>query len=114
MNIKWPLMHNNISRSDANAIIDFLSQDPLPILTNASKVKEFEQKWGEWLGTKYNVMVNSGSAANELSLLYLKHKFPQGGEVIVPPMAWVSDVAAVLQNDFTPVFCAHPEQELLF
>ena len=103
--MKWPLMHNNISRSDANSIIDFLSQDPLPILTNSSKVKEFETKWGEWLGTKYNVMVNSGSAANELSLLYLKHKFPQGGEVIVPPMAWVSDVAAVLHNDFTPVFC---------
>ena len=103
--MKWPLMHNNISRSDANSIIDFLSQDPLPILTNSSKVKEFETKWGEWLGTKYNVMVNSGSAANELSLLYLKHKFPQGGEVIIPPMAWVSDVAAVLHNDFTPVFC---------
>ena len=105
MNVKWPLMHNNISRSDANSIIDFLSQDPLPILTNASKVKEFEQKWGEWLGTKYNVMVNSGSAANELSLLYLKYMFPEGGEVIVPPLAWVSDVAAVLHNDFTPVFC---------
>ena len=105
MNVKWPLMHNNISRSDANSIIDFLSQDPLPILTNSSKVREFENKWGEWLGTKYNVMVNSGSAANELSLLYLKYKFPQGGEVIVPPMAWVSDVAAILQNDFTPVFC---------
>jgi CDP-6-deoxy-D-xylo-4-hexulose-3-dehydrase len=31
--------------------------------------------------------------------------FPEGGEVIVPPLAWVSDVAAVLHNDFTPVFC---------
>jgi CDP-6-deoxy-D-xylo-4-hexulose-3-dehydrase len=103
--MKWPLMHNNISRSDANSIIDFLSQDPLPILTNSSKVREFETKWGEWLGTKYNIMVNSGSAANELSLLYLKYMFPEGGEVIVPPMAWVSDVAAILQNDFTPVFC---------
>jgi CDP-6-deoxy-D-xylo-4-hexulose-3-dehydrase len=98
-------MNNNISRSDANAMIDFLSQDPLPILTNSSNVKAFEEKWGEWLGTKYNVMVNSGSAANELSLLYLKFKYPEGGEVIVPPMAWVSDVAAILHNNFTPVFC---------
>lgn len=103
--MKWPLMHNNISRSDVNSVIDFLSQDPIPILTNSTKVKEFETKWGEWLGTKYNIMVNSGSAANELSLLYLKYKFPEGGEVIVPPLAWVSDVAAILQNDFTPVFC---------
>lgn len=98
-------MHNNISRSDVDSVINFLAQDPIPILTNSTKVKEFEAKWGEWLGTKYNVMVNSGSAANELSLLYLKYKFPEGGEVIVPPLAWVSDVAAILQNDFTPIFC---------
>ena len=98
-------MHNNISRSDADEVIKFLSQDPLPVLTNSTKVKEFEKVWGEWLGTKYNVMVNSGSAANELSLLYLKYLFPEGGEVIIPPLCWVSDVAAVLQNGFTPVFC---------
>lgn len=98
-------MNNNISRNDANEMINFLSQDPLPILTNSAKVKEFEKVWGEWLGVKYNTMVNSGSAANELSFLYLKYMFPNGGEVILPPLAWVSDVAAVLQNGFTPVFC---------
>ncbi len=98
-------MFNNITREDANEVINFLSADPLPILTNSSKVKEFESKWGEWLGSKHNVMVNSGSAANELSLLLLKHLHPEGGEIILPPMAWVSDVAAVVQNGFTPVFC---------
>jgi len=98
-------MFDNITREDANQVIDFLSPDPLPILTNSSKVKQFEAEWGKWLGTKYNVMVNSGSAANELSLLLLKYQNPKGGEVILPPMAWVSDVAAVLQNGFTPVFC---------
>ena len=103
--MKWPLMSNNISRDDANELIKFLSQDPLPVLTNSAKVKEFEKIWGEWLGVKHNVMVNSGSAANELSLLYLKYMFPEGGEVILPPLCWVSDVAAVLQNGFTPVFC---------
>lgn len=35
----------------------------------------------------------------------MKHTFPNGGEVILPPLGWVSDVAAVLQNGFTPVFC---------
>ena len=103
--MKWPLMSNNISRDDANELIKFLSQDPMPILTNSVKVKEFEKVWGEWLGVKHNVMVNSGSAANELSFLYLKYMFPDGGEVILPPLGWVSDVAAVLQNGFTPVFC---------
>jgi CDP-6-deoxy-D-xylo-4-hexulose-3-dehydrase len=34
----------------------------------------------------------------------LKIKHPEGGEVIVPPLTWISDVASVLQNGFTPVF----------
>ena len=65
-------MSDNIDKSDIKTLIDFLAQHPIPKLTNGPKVVEFENAWGEWLGTKYNVMVNSGSAANELSLLYLK------------------------------------------
>ncbi len=34
----------------------------------------------------------------------LKIRHPDGGEVIVPPLTWISDVASVLQNGFTPVF----------
>ena len=30
---------------------------------------------------------------------------PEGAEVIVPPITWISDISAVLQNGFTPVFC---------
>jgi CDP-6-deoxy-D-xylo-4-hexulose-3-dehydrase len=34
----------------------------------------------------------------------LKIRHPDGGEIITPPLTWVSDVASVLQNGFTPVF----------
>ena len=34
----------------------------------------------------------------------LKIKYPQGGEVIVPPFTWVSDIASVIQCGFTPIF----------
>jgi CDP-6-deoxy-D-xylo-4-hexulose-3-dehydrase len=34
----------------------------------------------------------------------LKIRYPNGGEVITPPLTWISDVASVLQNGFTPVF----------
>jgi len=103
--MKWPLMNNNITRQDVDCLIDFLKQDPLPILTNHNKVRQFEFEWGQWLGTEYNVMVNSGSSANELSFLALKHQHQDGGEVICPPLGWVSDYAAILQNGFIPVFC---------
>ena len=34
----------------------------------------------------------------------LKLKFPEGGEVIVPPLTWISDISSVIQNGFKPVF----------
>jgi CDP-6-deoxy-D-xylo-4-hexulose-3-dehydrase len=37
-----------------------------------------------------------------MNVLMLRH--PEGGEVIVPPLTWVSDIASVLQTGFTPVF----------
>jgi CDP-6-deoxy-D-xylo-4-hexulose-3-dehydrase len=39
-----------------------------------------------------------------LTLALLKIRHPDGGEVIVPPLTWVSDIASVIQNGFTPVF----------
>ena len=101
--MKYPLMRNNITRQDLNAVIEHLKQDD-PILTNGPKCKEFEKAWSEWLGVKYSVFVNSGASANLLSMTMLKIKHPEGGEVIVPPLTWVSDIASVLQTGFTPVF----------
>ena len=53
----WPLMHNNITESDTKVLIDFLSQSPIPILTNGKKVREFEKLWSEWLGVRYSIFV---------------------------------------------------------
>lgn len=101
--MKFPLMRNNILREDLDALIEYLKKDD-PILTNGEQVKLFEKEWSEWLGVKYSVFVNSGASANLLSMALLKIRYPEGGEVIVPPLAWVSDIASVLQNGFTPVF----------
>jgi CDP-6-deoxy-D-xylo-4-hexulose-3-dehydrase len=103
-NLTHPLMSNNITREDINEVIKFLQQDPLPQLTHGAKVLEFEEAWSKWVGKKYSVFVNSGSSANQLTMLAMKY-FRQGGEIIVPPLTWVSDIASVIQNGFTPVFC---------
>jgi CDP-6-deoxy-D-xylo-4-hexulose-3-dehydrase len=99
----FPLMRNNIAREDLDAVICHLQQDD-PILTNGPNCAAFEAEWSEWLGVKHSVFVNSGTSANMLSMAVLKIRHPEGGEVIVPPLTWVSDVATVLQNGFTPVF----------
>lgn len=101
--MKYPLMRNNILREDLDAVIEHLKQDD-PILTNGPNVRAFEAEWSKWLGVKYSVFVNSGASANLLTMAILKIRYPEGGEVITPPLAWISDVASVLQNGFTPVF----------
>ena len=102
-NYYLPLMDDNITRDDVNSIVDFLNQDQIPKLTNGPKVVEFENKWGEWLGTKYNLMVNSGASANELTMLALKHLYGDG-EIIIPPLTWISDISSVIFAGFNPVF----------
>jgi CDP-6-deoxy-D-xylo-4-hexulose-3-dehydrase len=101
--MKFPLMRNNILREDLDAVIEHLKQDD-PMLTHGAHVRAFEAEWSEWLGVKHSVFVNSGASANLLTMAILKMRYPDGGEVIVPPLAWVSDIASVLQNGFKPVF----------
>jgi CDP-6-deoxy-D-xylo-4-hexulose-3-dehydrase len=96
-------MRNNILREDLDALIEYLKQED-PILTHGANVKAFEAEWSQWLDMKYSVFVNSGASANLLTMAVLKIRYPEGGEVIVPPLTWVSDVASVMQNGFTPVF----------
>ena len=100
---KYPLMRSNILREDLDAVIAHLQGDD-PILTNGPHCAAFEAEWSEWLGVKHSVFVNAGASANLLSMAVLKIRHPEGGEVIVPPLTWVSDIATVLQNGFTPVF----------
>jgi len=103
MPLSLPLMENNITRQDLDAVINYLQQDD-PILTQSANVRSFEEEWSQWLGVKYSVFVNSGSSANQLTMAALRLRYPEGGEVIVPPLTWVSDIAAVLQAGFSPVF----------
>ena len=101
--MKYPLMRNNIAREDLDAVIEHLKQED-PILTHGANVRAFESEWSKWLGVKHSVFVNSGASANLLTMAILKVRHPEGGEVIVPPLTWVSDIASVVQNGFTPVF----------
>ena len=96
-------MDNNITDSDVNFLISFLKNNKKKIFTQSTKVIEFEKKWSKWLGTKYSLFVNSGSSANLLTLQALKIIYGKG-EVIVPPLTWISDIASVIQNGFKPVF----------
>jgi CDP-6-deoxy-D-xylo-4-hexulose-3-dehydrase len=102
-NLNWPLMRNNIAREDLDAVRALLAEED-PILTQSRQVRAFEEEWSDWLGVKYSVFVNSGSSANLVTLAALKELLGAGGEIIVPTITWVSDIAAVLHCGFEPVF----------
>ena len=98
MKFNHPLMTDNISKGDRYAAIRLLKTNH--ILTQSTNVKKFENQWSKWLGTKYSVFVNSGSSANYITILSLKILFGNKGEIIVPALTWISDIASVIQNNF--------------
>jgi len=98
---KWPLINDNITNSDKKVLSDFILSNER--LTNGKKVIEFENIWSKWLGTKRSVMVNSGTSGNYISIAIVKELLGIG-EIIVPPLGWVSDISSVTQLGMTPVF----------
>lgn len=96
-----PLMRNNILSEDKEALINFLKATNH--FTNGPKVREFEQAWSQWLGVKHTVFVNSGASANFITMAVLRDLYG-AGEVIVPPIAWSSDISSVFAAGHTPVF----------
>ena len=101
MNYKWPLINDNITKEDRKVLSNFILDNQR--LTNGERVKEFESIWSKWLGVKHSVMVNSGNSGNFMSIALVKELYGIG-EVIVPPLGWVSDISSVVQLGMTPVF----------
>lgn len=105
--INIPLMSNNIIQSDIEDLIEFLQTSNR--FTNGPKVREFEKAWSKWLGVKYSIFVNSGSSANFITMAALSEYWGNiekstPYEVIVPAIAWESDIASVIVAGLKPVF----------
>jgi len=102
---KWPLMKNTITLKDRMKMAWFLLSSSR--YTNGPKVKEFEQRFADWVGTEYALMVSSGSTANFLLLAAVMelHGLKKGDKVVVPACTWVTNVAPVIQLGLTPIFC---------
>ncbi len=71
-------------------------------IREGEKVKEFEEKFSEYIGSKYAVAVSSGTAA--LHTAYATCGIREGEEVIVPSFTHISTVNAVLYIGAIPVF----------
>lgn len=103
--VTWPLMENTITFSDRLKMALFLLTSDK--LTNGPKVREFENKWSEWLGVKHSLYVSSGSTANTLLISAVKEYYglQDGDKVLVPSCTWMTNIAPVIQANLQPIFC---------
>jgi CDP-6-deoxy-D-xylo-4-hexulose-3-dehydrase len=91
MTIKFPLATTTWQQEELDAIHRVVKSD---MFTMGENVQTFEHDFARHVGSKYCVMVNSGSSANLLmiaSLFYTKNenlKLKRGDEVIVPAVSW--------------------------
>ncbi|WP_089814012.1 DegT/DnrJ/EryC1/StrS family aminotransferase [Halomicrobium zhouii] len=73
-------------------------------VTMGEKVDQFEEKWSDYVDTRYSHMVNSGSSANLLALKALQGDVIEpGDEVIVPAVAWSTSLFPIVDIGAAPV-----------
>lgn len=112
--MKWSLMEDAITKSDRLRMASFcLTADKF---TNGDKVKELEDAWNSWLGSKHSLFVSSGSTANFLLIASIKelYNFKAGDKVLVPACTWMTNVAPIIQLGLTPIFCDINFQDFSF
>ena len=91
MSIQYPLATATWDKAEYQALQDVIASG---MFTMGPKVAQFERDFTAYIGSKYAVMVNSGSSANLLmvaALFYTKNsdlKLNPGNEVIVPAVSW--------------------------
>ena len=74
--------------------------------TMGENVRAYEEQFARKFGTKYAVMVSSGSTANLLAIAALVYskRLPRGAEVIVPAVSWSTTYAPLEQYGMKLVF----------
>ena len=73
-------------------------------------VTKFEKKFAKFIGTKYCVGVNSGTAALHLSLLC--NDFKRGKKVLLPAITFSATAASVLYCGLKPKFVDIKKEDL--
>lgn len=77
------------------------------------KVTEFEKKFAEYVGKKYAVACNSGTAALDMALKVYNDEYQfKGGELITTPMTFVSDAIVALWHGMELTFADIDEETL--
>jgi len=78
-------------------------------ITMSEITKKFEKEFAKFIGSKYALMVNSGSSANLLATFALinplkKDKLKKGDECLISSLCWSTSLWPIVQAGLTPKF----------
>ena len=93
-----PYGKQSIAGDDINDTITALKSD---YLTTGPRIKEFETKIAEYCGSKYCVVVSSGTSALHLSSLAILKK---GDKVLTTPNSFLATSNSILYVGAVPQF----------
>ena len=96
-NIKWPIINNNM----IDKVSNILKSGNLNQWNN-NVVKQFENNFADYIGTKYAVAVFNGTVALELCIKTLNLK--ENDEVIVSPRTFIASASCCAFHNIKPIF----------
>jgi len=103
---RYLLSPNSFSNEDIICGIEILLSKKI---TMAGLTKKFEHEFAKYIGSKYALMVNSGSSANLLSTFALinplkKNRLNKGDECLIPSLCWSTSLWPIVQAGLVPKF----------
>jgi len=101
-----PLHNNAFSTDDILRGTEVLLNQKI---TMSSITEEFEYRFAQFIGSKYALMVNSGSSANLLASFALinpkkKNRLKRGDKFLIPAICWSTSLWPLIQCGLNPKF----------
>lgn len=100
MNYKYPVYQPSLTGNEKKYVNECL--DSTWISSKGKFVKQFEEQFAGYVGTRHAASVCNGTVAIHLALVALG--IGRGDEVIVPTLTYVASVNAIAYTGATPVF----------
>ena len=104
--ISYALSPNSFSNKDIIEGVKILLSKRI---TMGEITKKFEKEFAKFIGSKYALMVNSGSSANLLATFALvnpikKNRLKSGDECLIPSLCWSTSLWPIVQAGLKPKF----------
>src|SRR5262245_18879456 len=94
---RWPL----VTEGDVEAVAETLRSGNLSWINNTA-VPALERAWADYVGTRFCIALNSGTAA--LHAAVAAAGVEPGDEVLVPALTFLASASAVIHHQGLPVF----------